>query len=384
MPRMLSITWLTGARCAARRRAAAAVPGRAAEAGDLVDADAVDLLRRLHHLRDDLGQLVEPILLELHAHQLVGARVLGLDQRARRLPIRPCSRMRCASALGRRRLRFGLIAATGARRPRSRPWRSRPRPAPATRLSAISRERSATARSRSVCTCSCARTISVRASSACACALRFLDVLGGELRSRCRSCCISELELRLDLELAQLARACAISRRSVCRSRSMRASSEATIACSRALAVSASLAALIFSISSRWPICACSSSWREQQALLGRLELRLPHRDLGVGLDLGALLLVDGDDLGELAQADRVEGVVLVEARRTPPGRAGSARPSRAACRSGARFSRTDRGSLRTNSARLLVQRIHGVAAPRPPGSRRRSGLRAGCGCRPG
>ena len=95
----------------------------------------------------------------------------------------------------------------------------------------------------------------------------------------------------------------------------MRASSEATIACSRARAVSASLAALIFSISRRWLICACSSSWPQDQALLGRLELRLAHRDVGIGLDLGALLLVDGDDLGEPAHADRVEGVVLVERR---------------------------------------------------------------------
>ncbi len=43
----------------------------------------------------------------------------------------------------------------------------------------------------------------------------------------------------------------------------MRAASEATVDCSRARAVSASLAALSFSISRRWPICA-SSSWRDR------------------------------------------------------------------------------------------------------------------------
>jgi hypothetical protein len=52
---------------------------------------------------------------------------------------------------------------------------------------------------------------------------------------------------------------------------------------------------------------------REAEPLLDRLELRLAHRDVGVGLDLGALLLAGGDDLGELAQADGVEGVVVVE-----------------------------------------------------------------------
>ena len=51
----------------------------------------------------------------------------------------------------------------------------------------------------------------------------------------------------------------------------------------------------------------------EQEPLLGGLELRLPHRNVGVSLDLGALLAVDGDDLRKLAQADGVEGVVLVE-----------------------------------------------------------------------
>jgi hypothetical protein len=89
---MLSITWVTGARCRRRRRAGRDDAAgrrrsarRAAEAGDLVDADAVDLLRRLHHLGDDLRQPVEPVLLELQVHQLAGARVLGRDHGPRAL-----------------------------------------------------------------------------------------------------------------------------------------------------------------------------------------------------------------------------------------------------------------------------------------------------------
>ena len=54
----------------------------------------------------------------------------------------------------------------------------------------------------------------------------------------------------------------------------------------------------------------------QDEPLLGGLELGLPHRNLGIGLDLRALLAVDGDDLRELAQPDRVERVVLVERRK--------------------------------------------------------------------
>jgi hypothetical protein len=41
--------------------------------------------------------------------------------------------------------------------------------------------------------------------------------------------------------------------------------------------------------------------------------LGLPHRNLGIGLDLGALLAVDGDDLRKLAQPDRIERIVSVD-----------------------------------------------------------------------
>ena len=51
----------------------------------------------------------------------------------------------------------------------------------------------------------------------------------------------------------------------------------------------------------------------EQQPALGRVEQGLAHRDVGVGLDLGALFLVDRDDLGQAPHPDRIEGVVLVE-----------------------------------------------------------------------
>ena len=51
----------------------------------------------------------------------------------------------------------------------------------------------------------------------------------------------------------------------------------------------------------------------EEELLLGGVELALAHRDLGIRLDLGPLLPVDGDDLGETAHAEGVEGVVLVE-----------------------------------------------------------------------
>src|SRR5215510_7253792 len=50
--------------------------GAAAEAGNLVNAYRLDLFCRLHHLRDDLRQLVEPVLLKFQAHKSLTARVL--------------------------------------------------------------------------------------------------------------------------------------------------------------------------------------------------------------------------------------------------------------------------------------------------------------------
>ena len=51
----------------------------------------------------------------------------------------------------------------------------------------------------------------------------------------------------------------------------------------------------------------------KQQSLLGRIELTLSYRHLGVRLDGGPLLLVGRDDLGEAAHAERVESVVLIQ-----------------------------------------------------------------------
>ena len=47
-----------------------------------MNADRIDLFRGLHHLRDNLGQPVQPVLLELHADQRVTARIFRVDHRA--------------------------------------------------------------------------------------------------------------------------------------------------------------------------------------------------------------------------------------------------------------------------------------------------------------
>ena len=96
------------------RGGVAAVAGarRAAEAADLVDADAVDLLGRLHHLRDDLRHLVEAVAFELQLHQAVAARVLGLDQRAAAFRLGEHAKA-LGFGPGAHRLRFGLLGIKG-------------------------------------------------------------------------------------------------------------------------------------------------------------------------------------------------------------------------------------------------------------------------------
>ena len=66
----------------------------------------------------------------------------------------------------------------------------------------------------------------------------------------------------------------------------------------------------------------------------GRLHGRTTHRHVGVGIDLGAFLLGIGNDLGQLAHAYGVEGVVLIECRKTASGRVPSGKRIAAAGRS--------------------------------------------------
>ena len=93
----------------------------------------------------------------------------------------------------------------------------------------------------------------------------------------------------------------------------MRAFSLATIASSRAFAASASLRGLALLDLQPLRDLRLLFLLLQGQAALGGVELRLAHRDLGFGFDLRALLLVGGDDLGELPHPDGIECVVLVE-----------------------------------------------------------------------
>ena len=222
-------------------------------------------------------------------------------------------RARSASARARVASRFGLGAARSARRPRCRRWRRPPRlpPARASPPSRASgrppraRARSARAPARGRSRCAPARP------AACACASSACLAASWIELSTLR---ISELSCA-SISSLRSSRCLSISRERVSCSRSMRAFSDATIACSRARAVSASLAALIFSISRRWPICACSSSWpSSRRRLVASSWVWRTEMSASASISVRFFLL-HGDDLGELAHPDRVEGVVLVERR---------------------------------------------------------------------
>ena len=66
------------------------------------------------------------------------------------------------------------------------------------------------------------------------------------------------------------------------------------------------------------------------QLALQRIELGLTHRDVAIGLDCRPLFPVGGDNFGQLAHADGVEGVVLVQRRQrrlVEPGERGRFEP---------------------------------------------------------
>ena len=140
---------------------------------------------------------------------------------------------------------------------------------------------------------------------------RLLGVLG---RQRDRAVDLAHLgaELRLDLELAQLARLLDLgdARRLLALDARRLRGDHRLLARPRGVGVARRLELLDLEALADLRLLFLA---RQAEALLDRLELRLPHRDVGVGLDLGALLLARGDDLGELAQADGVERVVVVE-----------------------------------------------------------------------
>ena len=131
----------------------------------------------------------------------------------------------------------------------------------------------------------------------------------------------------------------------------MRAFSEATIACSRARAVSASLAALSFSISSRCPICA-SSSWRDScsRCLIASSWVWRTETSASASISARFFLLVAmisaslrrPTALKALLSSSEAKAAWSIRVRDTDS----SCRPL---C---ARFSRTDSRIVRTNSAR--------------------------------
>jgi hypothetical protein len=139
-------------------------------------------------------------------------------------------------------------------------------------------------------------------------------LLGVLLRERDRAVDLARLvvELRLDLELAQLAALLDLGEASLLLAIDARVlrGDRRLLAGPRRVGVARRLELLDLEALADLRFFLLAG---EAEALLDRLELRLPHRDVGIGLDLGALLLARRDDLGELAQADRVEGVVVVE-----------------------------------------------------------------------
>jgi hypothetical protein len=304
---MLSITCVTGGRELPPLLAAGS--RRAAEAGDLVDPDAVDLLGRLHHLADDLGHAVEPVLLELHPHQLVAARVLGRDQRARAFRLGgQADALRLGA--GRRRRRLGL---RGHQQHRGLALCLRGLDLAALLL-ALQRD--------------LARAVGDRALAlglqlllgqhdlgprelGLGLRLRLLGVLQRE-RDRAVDLADLGIELGLDLEPSQLARLLDLGDPGVLLALDARVlrGDGRLLAGARGVGVARRLQLLDLEA---LPDLRLLFLARQLQPLLDRLELRLPHRDVGIGLDLGALLLAGRDDLGELAQADRVERVVVVE-----------------------------------------------------------------------
>ena len=280
-----------------------------ADAGDVVDADRLDLLGRLHHLLDDAGQRLDACAVELEADQLGALRVLRFDEG--RGSFSPGEKLVLLGAGPRERrpglglghrdqgaglaadpgvVHFGLLGGADERK------------------SLVPLRHGGLARGLHLLLgpdLAGARRLRLGLGP------RLLDALRGQrhrvvgLRGLRRELGIellaAQLPVALDLGQAHLALAGNSGRlaaalrgglllRDVGLARGPRGLDLALLGDRRLLLLLG-----------------------EEQPALGGVELALVHRDLGVRLDRRAFLLVGRDDLGEAPHAERVEGVVLVE-----------------------------------------------------------------------
>ena len=277
-----------------------------------MNADRLDLFGGLHHLRDNLGQPVQPVLLELHADQRLTARILRVDHRAFALRLRQKTQS-LRFGLGADRLGFGanpaqqdigvgvslglLHRALFVHALEGNLVRSVRDRAVALGLDVFLGEHDLGARQFRLCP-----------------RLRLFNVLGRELNGAVDLLHL-DAELGVELQPAQFALLGDFHRLGLplaLNTRILRGDHR-PLARLGGFRVARRPDFLDFQVLIDLRLFLLLG---EQEPLLGGLELGLSHRDLGIRLDLGALLAVDGDDLGKLAQSDGIEGVVFVERRK--------------------------------------------------------------------